>query len=211
LCHRDDDLALRVPGVLVAQRFGRLRQRVDPIDMPRELARFSQLGDLLQHAERSVCCYSRRPETLDVRSTAFAAARLPSTADAEAAYDTLLRKGIAPARIIIWGHSLGSAPAVQLAARHPEAPALVLFGAFTSIPNMAAEIYPYLPVRWVVSIRMDSLSRIRLVHIPVVIAHSVRDAVVPFGQGLRLYQAANDPSDSSPWIRPVPMSGSVLM
>jgi uncharacterized protein len=77
-------------------------------------------------------------------------------ADAEAAYETLLGRGVPPGRIIIWGHSLGSAPAVQLAARHPQAAALVLFGAFTSIADVAAERYPYLPVRWIVGVRMDS-------------------------------------------------------
>ncbi len=114
-------------------------------------------------------------------------------ADAEAAYERLVARGVPPGRIIIWGHSLGSAPAVQLAARHPQAAALVLFGAFTSIADVAAERYPYLPVRWIVGVRMDSLARIRFVHIPVVIAHSVADAVIPFRLGLLLYRAANEP------------------
>src|SRR5450755_3093183 len=54
--------------------------------------------------------------------------------DAEAAYQVLLRRGVAADRIVILGHSLGSGPAVRLATRHPAA-ALVLFGAFTSIPD----------------------------------------------------------------------------
>jgi uncharacterized protein len=114
-------------------------------------------------------------------------------ADAEAAYETLVGRGVPPGRIIIWGHSLGSAPAVQLAARHPQAAALVLFGAFTSIADVAAERYPYLPVRGIVGMQMDSLERIRSVHIPVVIAHSVADAVIPFRLGVLLYRAANEP------------------
>jgi uncharacterized protein len=112
--------------------------------------------------------------------------------DAESAYQALIRRGISLARIILWGHSLGSAPAVELATRHPAA-ALVLFGAFTSIPDVAAATYPYLPVRWVAGIHMDSLRRIRNVHIPVIIAHSVHDTVVPFEEGARLYAAANSP------------------
>jgi len=112
--------------------------------------------------------------------------------DAESAYQTLIRRGISPTHIILWGHSLGSAPAVELATRHPAA-ALLLFGAFTSIPDVAAATYPYLPVRWVAGIHMDSLRRIRNVHIPVIIVHSVHDTLVPFQEGKRLYAAANPP------------------
>jgi hypothetical protein len=112
--------------------------------------------------------------------------------DAESAYQALIRRGISPAHIILWGHSLGSAPAVELATHRPAA-ALVLFGAFTSIPDVAAATYPYIPVRWVAGIHMDSLKRIPDVHIPVIIAHSVHDTVVPYREGLRLYSAANQP------------------
>jgi hypothetical protein len=112
--------------------------------------------------------------------------------DAESAYQALVQRGVPPSRIIIWGHSLGSAPAVELATRHPAA-ALVVFGAFTSIPDVAAATYPYLPVRWVASIYMDSLKRIRNVHIPAIVAHAVNDTIVPFQEGERLYAAANLP------------------
>jgi pimeloyl-ACP methyl ester carboxylesterase len=113
--------------------------------------------------------------------------------DAEAAYQGLLQRGVPAGQIIIWGHSLGSAPAVVLAARHKEVAALVLFGAFTSIEDVAADTYPYLPVRWVVGVHMNSLERIRAVHVPVLIAHSTTDEVIPFKHGLRLYAAANEP------------------
>lgn len=112
--------------------------------------------------------------------------------DASAAYQALLRRGISPAHIILWGHSLGSAPAVELATRRPAA-ALVLFGAFTSIPDVAAATYPYIPVRWVAGIHMDSLKRIPDVHVPVIIVHSVHDTLVPYQEGMQLYAAANQP------------------
>lgn len=112
--------------------------------------------------------------------------------DAESAYQALIQRGISPAHIILWGHSLGSAPAVALATRRPAA-ALVLFGAFTSIPDVAAATYPYIPVRWVAGIHMDSLKLIPNVHIPVIIVHSVHDTLVPYQEGLRLYAAANQP------------------
>ncbi len=112
--------------------------------------------------------------------------------DAAAAYQALLRRGVSPAHIILWGHSLGSAPAVELATRRPAA-ALVLFGAFTSIPDVAAATYPYIPVRWVAGIHMDTLERIPDVPIPVIIVHNVHDTLVPYQEGQRLYAAANQP------------------
>jgi uncharacterized protein len=121
---------------------------------------------------------------------------LPSEAgmydDAEAAYQALLRRGVAPNRIILLGHSLGSGPAVLLATRH-QAAALVLFGAFTSIPDAAADRYPYLPVRLAVAVQFNSLARIGQVHIPLVIAHSRRDQLIPYSHALKLFAAANDP------------------
>ncbi len=112
--------------------------------------------------------------------------------DSEAAYQELLRRGVPPDRIILLGHSLGSGPAVLLATRHPVA-ALVLFGAFTSIPDAAAHVYPYLPVRLVVSVQFNSLARIGKVHIPVIIAHSRGDKLIPYSQALELFAAANQP------------------
>jgi uncharacterized protein len=112
--------------------------------------------------------------------------------DSEAAYRELLRRGVPPNRIILLGHSLGSGPAVLLATRH-KAAALVLFGAFTSIPDAAAERYPYLPVRLVVGVQFNSLARIGDVHMPVVIAHSRGDTLVPYSHALKLFAAANEP------------------
>jgi fermentation-respiration switch protein FrsA (DUF1100 family) len=121
---------------------------------------------------------------------------LPSEAgmyeDSEAAYQDLLRRGVPPNRIILLGHSLGSGPAVLLATRH-KAAALVVFGAFTSIPEAAADRYPYLPVRLVVAIQFNSLARIGGVHMPVIIAHSRADTLVPYAHALKLFAAANQP------------------
>ena len=112
--------------------------------------------------------------------------------DAEAGYQELLRRGVTADHIILLGHSLGSGPAVMLATRH-KAAALVLFGAFTSIPDVAAEQYPYLPVRMAASIQFNSLARIGEVHMPVVIAHSREDTRIPYAHAGRLFAAANEP------------------
>jgi fermentation-respiration switch protein FrsA (DUF1100 family) len=112
--------------------------------------------------------------------------------DAEAAFQALLARGVPLNRIILLGHSLGGGPAVLLATRHKVA-ALVLFGAFTSIADAAADRYPYLPVRLAVSVQFDSLARIGSVHLPVVIAHSREDTLIPYSRALELFAAANEP------------------
>jgi alpha-beta hydrolase superfamily lysophospholipase len=112
--------------------------------------------------------------------------------DAESAYQSLRRQGVADDHILFWGHSLGSGPAVYLASTHAAA-ALVLFGAFTSIPDAAADTYPWLPVRWLVGVRFESLQRIAAVHAPVIIAHTETDALVRFHHAKDLLAAAREP------------------
>ncbi len=112
--------------------------------------------------------------------------------DAEAAYQSLRVSGVPDDRILLWGHSLGSGPAVDLATRHPAA-ALVLFGAFTSVPEAAADRYPWLPVRWLVSVRFDSRNRLPAVHMPVVFAHAESDTVIAFHHAQDLFAAAREP------------------
>jgi alpha-beta hydrolase superfamily lysophospholipase len=112
--------------------------------------------------------------------------------DAEAALQELIARGVAPAHIILWGHSLGTGPAVVLASQHPVA-ALVLFGGFTSIPDAAQDTYPYLPVKWIASIRFASIDLMPGVHVPVLIAHSATDTLIPLHHAQRLFAAANEP------------------
>ncbi|MEN9705181.1 MAG: hypothetical protein RLZZ393_1060 [Pseudomonadota bacterium] len=112
--------------------------------------------------------------------------------DAEAAYQWLRGQGIAEDRILLWGHSLGSGPAVHLASRHPAA-ALVLFGAFTSIPEAAADRYPWLPVRWLVGVHFDSRRLMPAVRMPVVLAHAETDRVIAFHHAHDLLAAAKGP------------------
>ncbi len=101
-------------------------------------------------------------------------------------------KGIPPSRIILFGESLGGAVAAWLAAR--KAPGiLVLASVFTSVPDMAAEIYPFLPVRQIARFNYNTVESLRSVTCPVLIAHSLQDEIVPFKHGQNLYQMASEP------------------
>ncbi len=113
--------------------------------------------------------------------------------DADAAYrflhDTL---GIAPERIVIFGHSLGSAVAVELAG-HVSAAGLILDGALTSVTDRGQEIYPFLPVRWIAASRYASIEKIGALRLPKLFLHAEGDEVIPIAHGRRLFEAAAPP------------------
>lgn len=113
--------------------------------------------------------------------------------DAEAAYRYLQDSlGVPPERIVLFGHSLGSAVAVELAGRVPAA-GLVLDGALTSVVDRAQELFPYAPVRWIAASRYDSMARIRSLRLPKLFLHARDDEVIPIAHGRRLYEAAAPP------------------
>jgi fermentation-respiration switch protein FrsA (DUF1100 family) len=113
--------------------------------------------------------------------------------DASAALQTLhQRLALNPQSIMLFGRSLGSAVAVDLARRAP-CRALILESPFTSVPDMAARALPLLPIGRLLRTRYNSLRKIAQVTVPVLILHGDRDEVVPFEQGQRLFTAANEP------------------
>lgn len=96
--------------------------------------------------------------------------------------------GYPPERIVIFGESLGGAVAAHLASVHRPA-ALVLASTFTSVPDLGAEIYPWLPVSILARTRFNSLEHAKKIASPVVVIHSRDDDVIPFAHGERLFAA----------------------
>lgn len=114
-------------------------------------------------------------------------------ADAESAWRYLTEaRGIPAARLIVMGESLGAAVAAQLAARAGPA-ALVLHSAFTSAPDLAADLYPFLPARLLTRFGYDTLTAVKALRCPLLVAHSPGDEIVPLAHGRRLYEAATVP------------------
>jgi len=114
-------------------------------------------------------------------------------ADARAAYDYLVGREELPAdRIILFGRSLGTAVAIELAT-HVRHAALILESSFTSAREVGARMYPWLPMRYLVRVHYDSVSRIGRVSSPKLFVHSLEDEMVPFGMGRRLYNRAARP------------------
>jgi hypothetical protein len=109
--------------------------------------------------------------------------------DAFAAYDWLAGQGIAGDLIVAVGESLGSAVALKLAAARRIA-AVVLEAPFTSIADMAARVYWFVPARLLVKDRFDSLSLVSKLDLPLFVAHGTADEVVPFAMGEKLAKSA---------------------
>jgi fermentation-respiration switch protein FrsA (DUF1100 family) len=113
-------------------------------------------------------------------------------ADALAAYDHLIARGVPADRIVAYGESLGSGQAVPLAAKRRVA-AVVLEAPLTSTVDVGRRVYFWLPLRWLVTDRYDNERHIRAVTAPLLILHGERDSVVPVEMGRRLFNAAKAP------------------
>lgn len=124
-------------------------------------------------------------------------------ADGRAAMAFLAERGVEPGETVLYGESLGSGPAVQIALEHARAgrpvAAAVLEAPFTSAVDVGAGHYPWAPVRWLMKDRFDSQSKIAGIQAPVLIVHGGRDRVVPFRHGEALYATAVAPKESF-WI-----------
>jgi len=114
-------------------------------------------------------------------------------ADARAAWNYLVGERKVPAdRIVILGRSLGGAVAARLAKEHTPR-ALILESTFTSFRDIAADVAPIFPTRWLSRFDYDTESIIGGIGCPVLIVHSRQDRLIPFSHGERLFQAAGEP------------------
>jgi len=116
-------------------------------------------------------------------------------ADGEAAYNYLLaQRGVTPEKLVLYGQSLGTTVAIDLASRRPCA-ALVIESGLSSASEMGQHALPILP-RWLHFLavnRFESARKIGQVKCPVLVTHGTRDATIPVAQGRKLYAAANQP------------------
>jgi len=113
--------------------------------------------------------------------------------DVKAAWDYLLEERmISPEEIIIFGRSLGAAMAADLASQHPSA-GVILESAFTSVPDMAASLYPWLPVRLLSRYRYNNMDKVERITSPLLVVHSREDDIIPYAHGEQLFIHANEP------------------
>jgi len=109
-------------------------------------------------------------------------------ADAEAVLRTLVDEGMAAADVTLWGSSLGSGVAVEMATRGLGG-RLMLSTPYTSMPGVAQRLVPVFPMKWVVGDRYDNLAKAPELGLPTLIIHGDADRLVPYDHGVTLSQA----------------------
>lgn len=102
------------------------------------------------------------------------------------------KRGIRPDDIVVFGRSLGAAVASRLAAKVRPG-GVILESAFASVPDMAAQLYPWLPARLLARFQLDNVQHVKAVQAPLLVIHSEDDEIIPYGQGLRIFEAAHEP------------------
>ncbi len=113
--------------------------------------------------------------------------------DAEAAWRYLTKQRRIPSsQIVLFGRSLGAAVAAYLASQQRPA-ALIIESGFVSVPELAAQIYPWLPVRWMARFKYPIREYLDKVSLPVLIVHSRDDEIIPYAQGTSLFEGAHEP------------------
>ncbi len=113
--------------------------------------------------------------------------------DADAAWRHLVdERGVDPERIVIFGRSLGAAVAAHLGAR-TRAAALIVESSFTSAEDMAARLYPFMPVRLLTRLRYPVADYVAQNRNPILVVHGRQDEIIPFEMGQALYRTASAP------------------
>ena len=113
--------------------------------------------------------------------------------DALASYDYLIRQRlVSPERLIIFGRSLGSSVAAEVAVQRPTA-GLIVEGSFPSIQAMSDYHYLGLPAGWFVNVDFNLVQKVRGLHVPLLVIHGERDSIVPMDLGKQVFDAAHEP------------------
>lgn len=113
--------------------------------------------------------------------------------DARAAWEYLVNdRQIAPDEIVIFGRSLGGAVASWLAAQVAPG-AVILESSFTSAPDMAYRLYPFLPVRLLTRLKYPVKENVKSLSSPLLVVHSQQDEIIPFDMGESIFAAAPEP------------------
>lgn len=116
--------------------------------------------------------------------------------DAETAYNYLVKqRQLSPIQILLYGHSLGGAVAIELAIKHPEAAGLIVQSSFTSMADMVENnaLTRIFPVRLLLTQRFNSIAKVKLLRMPVLFVHGTADPFIPAIMSKKLYAACAEP------------------
>jgi fermentation-respiration switch protein FrsA (DUF1100 family) len=123
--------------------------------------------------------------------------------DARAYVGWLQKEGFSPDKIVLYGESLGTGVAVEMAKEYPGVRALILQSPYRSLLAVGRRRFFFVPVGLLMKDRYDSISKIKDIHVPLLILHGERDGIVPFSEGKALFAAANQPK----WFDAFPEAG----
>ena len=112
--------------------------------------------------------------------------------DAKSAIEWLKLKGVVEKNIILFGESLGTAVAVEIAQNKHYA-GVILESPFTSMINMGKKYYPFFPVSLLLKDKFESNKKMNNISIPILIIHGKVDRIVPYAMGKKIYELSNDP------------------
>ena len=112
--------------------------------------------------------------------------------DAKSAIKWLSLKGVTEKNIILYGESLGTGVAVDVAQNKNYA-GVILESPYTSMVNMGKKHYPLFPVRFLLKDKFESYKKIKKVSVPILVIHGKIDKIVPFAMGKKIYELANEP------------------
>ncbi len=116
--------------------------------------------------------------------------------DAQTAWNYLVKeRQISSKQIVVYGHSLGGAIAINLASQNPEVAGLIVSSSFTSIQQLAAQDWKFrlFPIELILTQKFDSVGKIRSLKMPSLFIHGVDDTLIPVAIGKALYEAAPQP------------------
>jgi hypothetical protein len=115
-------------------------------------------------------------------------------ADARAYIKGLMAQGVKSENIILFGHSLGTGVAVQMAGEF-RVGGVMLLAPYLSIAEMAQRNFPYFPAKYIALDRYANDKKMKDIHAPVLIVNGARDELIPPAQGKQLYDLANEPRE----------------
>jgi uncharacterized protein len=188
-----DEITLEVPG---GEKIVAWHGVADP-GKPTILYFHGQAGNLARRSERVRRYRSAGTGILIVSYRGFSGSTgTPSeqanVADGLFAYDWLVNSGVAPQDVVVYGESLGTGVAAQVAGKRAVS-GIVLDSPFTALTDVAAERHPLLPVRRFILDRYETLTHVGKVTAPVLVLHGEEDQIVPLPMGRKVFDAMPGP------------------
>ena len=106
--------------------------------------------------------------------------------------DWLKAKGVKEKNLILYGESLGTAIAIETG-QNKDLAGIILESPFTSMVKLAKKYYPFLPVKFLLKDKYETIKKLPNINSPLLVLHGKLDTIVPFAMGEELYEQANEP------------------